>query len=422
MTKDDLFEHLMSKAGLSQKTYEVFKYYYQLLLNGEKGILGKQEIYPPDVDDVIRYDLLTDTTLHSLQKLAIIKLNGGLGTSMGLSQAKSLLPVKNKDTFLDIIAQQVLKTREKLQIKLPLIFMNSFNTSEDTLIYLKKYPTLQTPNIPLDFIQNKFPKIRMDNFAPLQHQDDHLNWNPPGHGDLYSALFTTRLLEILLDHGIDYIFVSNADNLGATIDPLILNYMISEQIDFVMEVCYRTENDKKGGHLAKHHNGKMVLREIAQCPDDELEEFQNISLYQYFNTNNLWVNLLALKNKLSEYQGFLPLPLILNKKKVGDTPIYQLETAMGAAISTFNRSKAVIVPRTRFLPVKKNQDLLLLWSDSYELSDDYMLRKVPEAKDTILDLDDRYYGTIDQLQKACANRVPSLKECESLTIRGFVKF
>ncbi|MCL2064267.1 MAG: UTP--glucose-1-phosphate uridylyltransferase [Candidatus Cloacimonetes bacterium] len=425
------FTKKMNVSGINHETIQVFSHYYNQFINGEKGKLGKNNIILPNPEQVIDYEgLQQDVKLYpkdmditsNLRKLAIIKLNGGLGTSMGLSKAKSLLPVKDDDTFLDIIVKQTLKMREKFQIELPLIFMNSFNTSEDTIDFLKKYPEMKISGLPLEFIQNMFPKVRKDNFQPLESSIETMNWNPPGHGDIYNALSSSGLLQNLINKGFEYIFVSNSDNLGAVVDPKILTMMIEKKIDFAMEVCNRTEMDKKGGHLASTLDGKLVLREVAQCPDEEIEEFQNVEIYKYFNTNNLWINLQALQKKMIENDGVLPLPLILNEKKVDNTSIYQFETAMGAAISVFNNSKAFCVPRNRFLPVKKNQDLLLLWSDSYMLNKDYCLVKKEGAKNTILELDNDFYGNIEQLKTACEEGIPSLYDCDTLKIKGFVKF
>ena len=427
------FKEKMRVAGVNEKTIKVFSHYYIQFLNGEKGKLSKNDILTPDDKQIIYYEDIGERSFENLKKIAIIKLNGGLGTSMGLSKAKSLLPVKGNDTFLDIIVKQTLIIREKYKIELPLIFMNSFNTSDDTLDFLKKYPEIIISDLPLHFIQNMFPKVRKDDYKPLDCQIDTANWNPPGHGDIYNALSGCGLLQKLLDKGIEYVFVSNCDNLGAIVDNKILDKIVEDNIDFAMEVCCRTEMDKKGGHLAQKIDGKLILREVAQCPEDEIDEFQNIEIYKFFNTNNLWINLKALKQKLLEYDGVLPLPLILNEKKVGvrssefgvqnsEIQVYQFETAMGAAISVFDNSKAICVPRNRFLPVKKNQDLLLLWSDSYELNDDYVIVKKDGAKDTILDLNNEFYGSIDQLKEACENGVPSLYDCDSLTIKGYVKF
>ena len=101
-----------------------------------------------------------------LAKTVVLKLNGGLGTSMGLDYAKSLLKVKGADTFLDLTAKQIMQMRDDLQTNVKFVLMNSFATSADTMAFFKeKYPALYAdPN--LEFVQNKVPKIRRDNFEP----------------------------------------------------------------------------------------------------------------------------------------------------------------------------------------------------------------------------------------------------------------
>ncbi|HOU72443.1 MAG TPA: UTP--glucose-1-phosphate uridylyltransferase, partial [Candidatus Syntrophosphaera sp.] len=374
--------------------------------------------------NVIDYSALTDYRRQSILKsIAVIKLNGGLGTSMGLSAAKSLLPVKGNMNFLDIITRQVLAMRSGTGYEVLLMLMNSYNTEADTLNYLEKYPDLSRQKLPISFLQNKFPRIRQDNLKPYENEDPDKMWNPPGHGDIFAALSSSGLLDKMIDAGYRYAFVSNSDNLGATVDTCIPAYMEANDIHFLMEVCARTEADRKGGHLCQDKHGQLMLREVAQCPPEELDEFQNVELYSYFNTNNLWIDLKALQWNLIAGEGIILLPLIVNPKTVDGTPVYQLETAMGAAISVFNGARAVLVPRSRFSPVKKNNDLLAIWSDLYELNDQYqvVMRRGVESIPPI-ELDERYYGRIDQLLERFRDGVPSLLNCSSLKISGDISF
>jgi len=411
-------EKKMDSAELNKDVTKTFLKYYDLLIEGKSGKLTKDEIEPPQRLNLVSYESLSKNRDDIQNKLAVIKLNGGLGTSMGLDKAKSLLQVKGELTFLDILSRQIIALRNKKESQTPLIFMNSYNTREDTLELLDKYDTLKVPNISLDFLQNKFPRVTRDEFAPLTLEDDKLNWNPPGHGDIYASLQSSGILDELLDNGFKYAFISNSDNLGAVVDPLILTYMDDNEVPFIMEVCKRTEMDKKGGHLAQSKDGQLLLREVAQCPEEEIAEFQDITKYSYFNTNNLWVNLEVLKEILEANDNVMELPIIINPKVVEDIPVYQIETAMGSAITVFENSKAIIVPRSRFAPVKKTNDLLLIWSDIYKLNKDYQivltegLTNIP-----IVDLDPEYYKTVQQL-KARFKKVPSLMECSSFTVKG----
>ena len=421
--KLEKFQKKIDSAGLDPIVKAAFSYYYQQVLQGSTGKLAEDKIRPPQAKNMVSYDDIKLKKPVDLHKLAVIKLNGGLGTSMGLDKAKTLLNVKGEYNFLDIIARQVLDLRKKSNCKIPLLFMHSFNTQADCLSYLERYPQLPLDEVPLDFLQNKFPKIRQDNLLPYEQSDDQKTWNPPGHGEIYMALAITKTLDKLLAAGIEYIFISNSDNLGSVVDEKILGYFAQEQLPFMMEVCKRTEMDKKGGHLAETKDGQLILRETAQCPESEKALFEDIKRYKYFNTNNLWVNLPALQAKLAANGNFLPLSLIINPKTVEGTEVYQLESAMGAAISIFSGSKAMVVQRDRFAPVKKTNDLLAIRSDAYELADDYHLKLAPGVDDApLIKLDERYYKQVDDFEKRLGEAVPSLKNCTRLEVEGDLYF
>jgi len=361
---------------------------------------------------------------EAARQAAVIKLNGGLGTSMGLSRAKSLLPIHEGLTFLDLIARQVLWQRKAWDVALPLILMNSYRTREDSLAALTRHPGLDT-GLPLDFMQHKVPRIDADTGRPVQWpQDPSLEWCPPGHGDLYVALVSSGMLDRLRERGIRHAFVSNADNLGAALDPAILGWLAERRLPFVMEVAERTEADRKGGHLARH-DGRLVLREVAQCPPEDLASFQDVRKHHFFNTNNLWLDLEALAAALAESDAGLELPVIRNEKRVSPKDpasprCYQLETAMGSAIECFEGAQAIVVPRERFAPVKTTNDLLALWSDAYALSED--ARMVPVDAELhrrrVIDLDARHFGHVDDLQARFAEGPPSLLRCRRFSVSG----
>ena len=130
--------------------------------------------------------------------------------------------------------------------------MNSFATRDDTLAALERYPELELEGMPLDFVQGKVPKLLADGFEPVTWEEDpSLEWAPPGHGDVYTSLATSGMLDTLLEHGYEYLFLSNSDNLGAVLEPRILTWFAREELPFVAEVVDRTEADRKGGHLAR---------------------------------------------------------------------------------------------------------------------------------------------------------------------------
>jgi UTP--glucose-1-phosphate uridylyltransferase len=379
--------------------------------------------------DMETLDRFTEEGCQAVKETAIIKLNGGLGTSMGLSKAKSLIEVKDGLNFLDIIARQILSDREKYGINIPLVLMNSFKTDEDSKEFLDRYPDLAS-DIPLSFLQHKFPKVLREDLSPADWpREPDCEWNPPGHGDIYLALITSGILDKLLNKGYKYAFISNSDNLGAVMDEAILGHFASHDFPFMMEVAERTEADIKGGHLARLKAGGLILREIAQCPEEEIGEFRDMTVYRYLNTNNIWVNLLFLREHHKGAGNILKLPVIVNPKRIdprddSSPEVYQIETAMGSAISVFERATAVRVPRTRFVPVKKCQNLLALWSDCYVMTEDSRIIQNPGRRfgPINIDLDDGYYKTIDQLKEHFAHGIPSLIDCKSLRVEGDIHF
>jgi len=412
----------MESAKLHPLVINTFTYYYNKIVSGATGLISDKDIKPVtpnEIEDASRIKEYAESGRKALSRAVIIKLNGGLGTSMGLTKAKSFLKVKNEKTFLEII----LKQAERCRVKLAL--MNSFSTHEDTIATLSM---IKPSDSPLLFLQNKFPKILREDLAPATWpKNPDLEWNPPGHGDIYSAIYTSGVLNSLLKNGIEYAFISNSDNLGATMDESLLGYFSENRLPFMMEVAPRTPSDVKGGHIARHINGRLILRESAQCPQDEMDAFKDIKLYRFFNTNYIWINLKVLE-KLIEKHNTINLPIIKNQKTLdprdeNSPKVFQVETAMGAAISLFEGATAIRVPTSRFVPVKKCNDLLAIRSDRFVFSKEDNLILNPRSSQTIaIDLDQKYYGKIDLFDERFGEGIPSLIDCESLTIDGDVRF
>ena len=424
-----IFADKMRAEGLPEIAIRSFERALRFVVDGGATTISDQELEP--IDGLQSMNELVDFEAagrEAASRAAVIKLNGGLGTSMGLAGAKSLLPIRPGRTFLDSIAEQILHQRRHLGVDLPLVLMNSYRTHEDSLEALSKYPSLAT-SLPLGFVQHKVPRIDVESWQPVDWPaDESLGWCPPGHGDLYIALASSGMLDALRDRNIRYAFVSNADNLGAVLDLSILGWFATNELPFLMEVAERTEADKKGGHLARR-KGRLVLREVAQCPDSDLPSFQDIAKHRHFNTNNLWLDLEVLAEALERSPDGLPLAVIQNEKHVDPKDAksprcYQLETAMGSAIDCFEGAGAIVVPRERFAPVKTTNDLLELWSDAYSVAEDGRMIPVDAKakRDRVIDLDPRYFGRIDDLELRFPEGAPSLARCQRLTIRGDHRF
>lgn len=428
----------MNRADLPRPVMKNFERLFKQVLHGETGIIPEADIEP--LSDVETFASIASNKeiiaegKRCLEKLVVIRLNGGLGTTMGLEKAKSLLQVRGDLTFNDIIGFQLREIKKQTGVAIPLIHMTSFSTDADVKAAMEPFRDLNPASVPFTFLQHKHPKIYADTMTPADESNDDLNWNPPGHGDLYAALMATGLAEELLALGKRYVFVANADNLGATVEPAILGYFASSGAPFLMETAERTKADSKGGHLARNRaTGRLMLRESGQAPTTEtgeiIPEFQDITRYRHFNTNNIWLDLEAVVQVARAHEGSIPLPLISNRKTVnprdkGSRPVIQIETAMGAAIEVFEGSKALQVPRSRFAPVKSNNDLMVVRSDAYVLTSDFTMVVNPERtlpSLPLVSLDPRFFGLLKDFE-ARVKVVPSLVHAESLAVKGDVVF
>ena len=414
----------MQDAGVDATAIEVFAHYYRLLEHGETGMIPESTIDPLDMEALADVEVSDDVAATAIAKTVVIKLNGGLGTSMGMDRAKSLLCVRRGLSFLDIIARQVLHLRKQYDASLPLIFMNSFRTSADTMAALVRYDGLEVAGLPLEFLQNKEPKLLVDDLTPVSFpREPDLEWCPPGHGDIYTALRGTGLLDRLIEAGYEQVFVSNSDNLGAVPDARVAGWFAQSGAPFAIEAVRRTPSDRKGGHFARRKSdGRIVLRETAQTRRQDMEALADLTRHRFTSTNNLWFNLAAMKAALDARDGVLGLPMIRNVKNVdpGDksTPeVVQIETAMGAAIEIFEGARTIEVGRDRFVPVKTTNDLLVLRSDVYDLGDDFVLDQSSEQI-PFIELDGDHYKLVGDFDQRFPEGAPSLVKASSFTVDG----
>ncbi|XP_043695536.1 UTP--glucose-1-phosphate uridylyltransferase [Telopea speciosissima] len=394
-------------------------------LSGEAQYIDWNKIQTPTDEVVIPYDSLVPSpddiseTKNLLDKLVVLKLNGGLGTTMGCTGPKSVIEVRNGLTFLDLIVIQIESLNSKYGCNVPLLLMNSFNTHDDTLKIVEKY---SKSNVEIHtFNQSQYPRLVVEDFMPLpcKGQSGKDGWYPPGHGDVFSSLMNSGKLDALLAKGKEYVFIANSDNLGAVVDLKILNHLIENKNEYCMEVTPKTLADVKGGTLISYE-GRVQLLEIAQVPDEHVSEFKSIEKFKIFNTNNLWVNLKAIK-RLVEVDA-VKMEIIPNPKEVDGVKVLQLETAAGAAIRFFDHAIGINVPRSRFLPVKATSDLLLVQSDLYTLSDGFVTRNKARSNPSnpTIELGPEFKKVGNFLSRFKA--IPSIIELDSLKVTGDVWF
>ncbi len=406
---------------MGDSVLEGYLHLYKKFQQGPKVVGRWKSLRSPDAKKLVDYKSLPIPERASLEsalaRLAVCKLNGGLGTSMGCPGAKSAIVVRDKKTFLDLIAEQVGALNKKYQADVPLIFMNSFHSHDETERIVGKY--MGEPEV-LSFRQNQYPRLLEDDSGFLNPKKlGSEAWYPPGHGDLYSCLFANGYLDRLLKEGREYLFISNADNLGATVDLKILDYVIKQDVPFLMEVTPKTVADTKGGtlYMDKDH---IKLLEVANVPVEHIPEFCGQGKFKIFNTNNIWVNLAQLKELLKN--GPLDLDVIVNRKQVKNAKVIQLETAVGMALNSFPGAVGLTVPRGRFLPVKKTSDLLLVQSDLFSLDRGALKRDMGRTESGLprISLEDPF-NDLKEYQKRIPI-APDITELDSLEIQGQVRF
>lgn len=376
--------HILQQDGAKQYEIEHFTRQFELVNKGFDGYILESSIEP--LDKPHAYEDLSQAESVDFG-IASLKLNGGLGTTMGLQGPKSLLPVKGGHTFLSLVLEQYSHGLQGDE----LLLMNSFNTHDFMNEYMRKN---DVSNVSC-FEQGRVPRLQVTDLEPLDPaQWGKDAWCPPGHGQLMDIL-VNGLAQELINRGIRYLFVSNIDNLGAVVDASIPAHMAERGVPWLMEVCERTASDRKGGHLATNiSDDSLLVRDLAMTSEQDIEAFQDISKHRYFNTNNLWLDLTALDTDLFDH---LDLPLIVNHKFVtqGDQTVnvLQLETALGTAISNFVGAEALLVPRSRFIPVKDIPQWLVLRSDWFTIGYDGSYNEPEGEERPTLNADDVMRGT-----------------------------
>jgi UTP--glucose-1-phosphate uridylyltransferase len=403
----------MRAAGVPEAGVESFRRLFARLEAGDQGLLPGDELEPLG-DDVPRWEDLPEGDPGLLDRTAVIRLNGGLATTMGLSGPKSLLEAKDGRTFLDLAATSVLALRERHGVRLPLVLMDSARTRGPSLAALAAHPDLAS-DVPPDFLQHREPRLRARDLRPVEAPaDPELEWCPPGHGDVYAALRSSGMLGALRGRGYAFAFLANVDNPGAVADPRLLSWFAASGAPLAMEVVRGTDADRKGGHVARRH-GRLVLRETAQVPAGD-GSFSDVARWRLYNANNLWL-------RLDAVERVRDLPLIVNRKRLGEADVLQLETAMGAALGVLDGARVVHVPRTRFAPVKTTDDLLLLRSDAYALTADARVEPAFEGDaPAYVELDPRHYGRHAEFERRFPHGPPSLRACRRLVVHGDVAF
>jgi len=384
MQHGQIYERIRSKMisrGIDLAAIDSFVHTVRRMENDESSHLPLDKLKSPDScmildppSDPDEKKSLEDRGRELLSRVAVIKLNGGRSTNMGGHTPKGTIVAKDGYSYLEIIVNQIAHLRERFRVDVPLVLMNSFFTHAPTMEILSRFafPVLT-------FIQQQAPRLMEDTLTPLDTGTEE-DWAPPGHGDVYGSLQRTGTLERLKRLGCKWAFISNLDNLAAYPEPWILGLIERDDIEFLLEVTDRTTVDRKGGTLVIR-GGRLDLLELAQVAPEDRDRFMDINRFRVFNTNNVWIDLEALSAALEK--NALKLPVIRNCKRISGMRVIQVETAMGAAIGSFRRSRGLRVLRDRFFPTKKVADLFLLQSDACVLDSMFRLERNPSRPDSL---------------------------------------
>lgn len=412
---------LMLQDGYSSLEIENFSKLYENYKNSSKNADNlKDKFYPLEKENFIsieKSEQLTATRKQELLKqLVVCRFNGGLGTSMYCNLPKALIPIKDNKHFLDFTVIQIQKLQAEHKITCPLLLMNSFYTDKIIQQEIKNYSNLTI----YSFNQNCFPRLlesKNNLNLPLLKKEHGLQaCYPPGHGDFFANFIQSGLLKQFLEQGKRYIFLANIDNLGATIDFSILNYLASSNCHFIMEVTKKLKTDLKGGSLLRNKTDNKIKllesAELSQYSEQQLSDFKKN--FSTFNTNNIWIDLVDLQKKLE--QADWSLDLIKNKKEVAKKNVFQLEIIAGSAISNFPTAKLIKVSRSRFIPIKKLEDLLYIRSNLFSLKNGFKFKNLKKFND-FPKLNLQSINSIILFEKIF-KKIPDLLNLKELTIDG----
>lgn len=425
------FEKAMQSAGLSLSSMHRFRELFEEYRSQSRDFVDWNKIrslIPGANEDLIdQYQSITEefreAGMRSLDKLVLCKLNGGLGTTLGCQGPKSLVRVLGDDCFLSIILSQMKYHSLKFGPKVPLILLNSFATDAQTKDFVGEEHR-RTLIIRM-LLQNTFMRIDRESLTPLPEELAEKRFSPPGHGDVFFSLYQSGELERLIDAGKEFLFVSNSDNLGASIDLGILGYLVESKCAFLSEVTERSPNDLKGGVLVRSpadgvqsNASRIRLMELAQVPEDKKSEFFDVKRFPFFNTNNVWVHLPTLLDLIESRS--LAMDLIVNQKSMYGHDFVQLEQAMGSAIRSFEGAKGIVVPRSRFCPVKGSNELFLVRSNIVSYKNGAFAIDAKKSAMPKIDLG-ATFKNLEEFEKRLPE-IPDIRNLKSLRVEGDVTF
>ena len=298
-------------------------------------------------------------------KLAILVLNGGMATRFG-GGAKGVVPVVDgveSASFLAVKLGQVRRMSERLSASIPAVLMHSFATQTSSVAHLEIIDWAGVAPTDRDaFAQSIMPRVLPDG-TPLADLPEAAGladtdlFAAPGHGDTLGRLRASGVLARLLARGVEHVLVSNVDNLGAWLDPVVAGAHLeaAEAGTGVTVEVVRREAGDAGGCVAELPGGGPAIIEAFRLP-----EGTDLVDYPHFNTNTLWLSLEAVDRDI-------PLTWFAVRKKIawpdrqrapsGELEVVQFETLIGQVTESVGTTFVDVDRSARFVPIKTRDDL-----------------------------------------------------------------
>lgn len=291
-------------------------------------------------------------------RAAVLILNGGMATRFG-GKPKGVVPVVQgePESFLWVKLAQISRLIREYDATIPVVLMHSFATQAASRVHLHDIDWAGIPrDMRFEFSQSIMPRVGVD-AIPLQDLPgaeslpDSLLYCAPGHGDTLLRLRASGILRDLRQAGVEHLLVSNVDNLGAELDPILLGGHI-QAVDagahMSVEVVHRAGD--KGGCVAVV-GGRPVIVEGFRMP-----EGVSMDAYPQFNTNTLWFWLSAIDQDFD--LDWFPVERVVAGPHGKAMPVVQFEQLIGQVTEHLEAHYFEVDRERRFLPIKTREDLL----------------------------------------------------------------
>jgi len=343
---------LLEAYGFDEATFASLR---ERLRQGTAGELQNRRtspLSPPLTDDIVALPALASVEREALamrgrEQLArgawaVIILAGGMATRFG-GVVKASVEALPGQSFLDLKLLDVRQLAELCETTIPVYLMTSFATDASLRTLVS---SLSSPRVPVHTFA-QFVSLRLTPDGEL-FRDAAGEPSPyaPGHGDFAPALRARGVLRQLLERGVEYVAMTNIDNLAATLDPALLALHVASRRDMTFEVVRRDDADQ-GGTPARVDGVLQVIEGLR-----EPAGFERSSI-PWFSTNCLYFNLRALDRDFA-------LDWFAVAKRSDGRVAIQFERLVNQ-LSAFLTSQALSVerdgPDARFLPVKDPAEL-----------------------------------------------------------------